>query len=284
VILDFRVRPPYKSFLSCHIFRPRAPIDDPARVGALRMDLDPMPSFEERSWERFLAEMDDAGIDRAVVMGRQSTGDFGFVTNEDVAEIARAHSNRFVAFAGIDPGAPGALAEARRCVEVLGMRGLSMEPAWSDPPLYASDARIDPIYEYAQARGVICSITMSIFVGPDVTYTHPVHIQRVARRFPNLKIVVPHACWPEIEAMLGVAMQCLNVHLVPDFYGFIPNMPMAGEIVKAANYYLRHRLLYASSYPVRPLGQSLRQFQALPLDDDAMTRALWTNGARLLGL
>jgi len=62
-------------------------------------------------------------------------------------------------------------------------------------------------------------------------------------------------------------------------------MPGANEYVKAANYYLGHRLLFASSYPVRPLGQSVEQFRALPFaSDEIRSRCLGGNAARLLGL
>jgi predicted TIM-barrel fold metal-dependent hydrolase len=132
---------------------------------------------------------------------------------------------------------------------------------------------------------MIASFTSSIFVGPDLTYCDPVHIQRVARRFPKLRIVVPHGAWPYTVQICAVAFQCSNVYLLPDFYGHIPNMPGADEYVKAANYYLGHRLLFASSYPVRPVGQSVEQFKALPFDSDEIRwRCLGGNAARLLGL
>ena len=285
MIVDFRVRPPYKSFLTCHIFRPRPPIADPVKVPGLAIGRPPMPSFELRSWEVFLREVDDARIDHAVVMGRQSAGDFGWVSNDDVAEIVRGYAGRFIGFAGIDPSKPAdAVREVKRAITELGFRGVSMEPGWCTPPLYPDDPLIDPVYEVCQQLGAICAITASIFVGPDLSYSDPIHIQRVALRYPNLRIAVSHACWPHVPTMLGVAMQCLNVYLVPDFYGYIPNMPMALEYARAANYYLGHRMLYASSYPVRPLGQSIDEFRRLPLEPDVMRRCLADNAVPLLGL
>ncbi len=285
MVIDFRVRPPYKSFLNCHIFRQRPPVSDPTKVPALAIGRPPMPSVDRRSWELFLREMDEAGIDKAVVMGRQSPDPYGWVSNDDIAEITRDYPGKFIPFAGIDPIDPAAaVREVKRAITDLGFRGISMEPAWCSKPLYPDDEIINPVYQTCQDLGVICAITASIFVGPDMSYCHPVHIQRVALRYPNLTIVVPHACWPHVEAILGVAMQCMNVHLVPDFYGYIPNMPMATEFVGAANYYLGYRMLYASSYPVRPLGQSLKEFKQLPLQPEVMSNCLWRNAARLLGL
>jgi predicted TIM-barrel fold metal-dependent hydrolase len=85
--------------------------------------------------------------------------------------------------------------------------------------------------------------------------------------------------------MCAVAFQCPNIYLVPDFYMHIPNMAGADEFLKAANFFLSYRLLYASSYPVRPLGQSVRQFSDLAFSDDAIRRrCLGENAGRLLGL
>jgi len=285
MIIDFRVRPPHAGFLSTAIFNPRDPNPDPVTARALQMNIPPYRSFSEHSMEAFIEEMDAAGVDLAVVMGRQSAPQFGSVRNEDIVDLLAHHPKRFVAFGGVNGSdLAGALAEIDRIIG-WGFKGISLDNGWCDPPLYDDDSALFPIYERCAEAGLIVSITSSIYVGPDLTYSDPVHIQRVAKRFPKLKIVVAHAAWPHTTTMCAIAMQCSNIYLVPDFYGHIPNMPGAEQYVRAANYYLSHRLLYASSYPVRPLGQSLEQFRALPFDSDEIrTRCLGTNAARLLGL
>lgn len=285
MIIDFRVRPPFGSFLGTAIFNPRDPKPDPVTARALQMNMPPYRSFSERSMEAFIEEMDAAGIDRAVVMGRQSPPQYGAVRNEDIVEILSRYPGRFLAFGGVDGSdTKAALAEIDRCIG-WGFNGISLDNGWCDPPLYDDDTRLDPVYARCAEAGLIVSITSSIFVGPDLTYSDPVHIQRVAKRFPKLRIVVAHAAWPHTTTMCAIAMQCSNIYLVPDFYGHIPNMPGADEYVRAANYYLSYRLLYASSYPVRPLGQSLEQFRALPFaSEEIRARCLGPNAARLLGL
>ena len=85
--------------------------------------------------------------------------------------------------------------------------------------------------------------------------------------------------------MCAVAFQCTNVYLVPDFYMHVPNMPGAEQYLRSANSFLSHRLLYASSYPVRPLRQSVRQFRELEFaSDEIRERCLGANALRLLGL
>ena len=87
MIVDFRVRPPYKSFLDSWLYRPRDPNPDPVDMHPLRMDADRCPSFLEKSMPLFMKEMDEAGIDVGVIMGRQAAPAFGSMPNEEVAEL-----------------------------------------------------------------------------------------------------------------------------------------------------------------------------------------------------
>jgi len=285
MVIDFRVRPPFGGFTATAIFNKRPANPEPWNARPLQMNIPYYRSFAEHSMEAFIQEMDAAGIGLAVVMGRQSPPQYGSVPNEDLVELLRLHPGRFLAFGGVNGSDPQAAArEIERCA-AWGFRGIAFDNGWSDPPLYDDAESLMPLYALCEEKRLIVSFTSSIFVGPDLTYCDPVHIQRVARRFPKLPIVVPHAAWPYAVQICGVAFQCSNVHLIPDFYGYIPNTPGAEEYVKAANYYLGHRLLFGSSYPVRPLGQSVEQFRALPFASDAIRwRCLGGNAARLLGL
>jgi predicted TIM-barrel fold metal-dependent hydrolase len=285
MIIDFRVRPPFGAFTSTAIYNARPANALPWAVRPLHMNLPYYRSFAERSMEAFIDEMDAAGIGLGVVMGRQSPPQYGSVPNEDIVALLERYPRRFIGFGGIDGSDPAkAMAEVEKCI-AWGFKGVAFDNGWCDPPLYDDDERLMPLYARCAEAGLIVSFTSSIFVGPDLTYCDPVHIQRVARRFPTLRIVVPHGAWPYTVQICAVAFQCSNVHLIPDFYGHVPNTPGADEYVKAANYYLGHRLLFASSYPVRPMGQSVEQFRAQPFESDEIRwRCLGGNAARLLGL
>jgi hypothetical protein len=54
--------------------------------------------------------------------------------------------------------------------------------------------------------------------------------------------------------------------------------------VEAANHFLSDRILYASSYPVRPLAQSLAEFQRFPYKPDVLENLLARNAATLFGI
>ena len=76
----------------------------------------------------------------------------------------------------------------------------------------------------------------------------------------------------------------MNVYCYPDFFCNLPNMPFADQFVRAANSFMRYRMMFATSYPVRPLKQSLEQFRALPFEPEVLELLLHENAERLLGL
>ena len=87
--------------------------------------------------------------------------------------------------------------------------------------------------------------------------------------------------------MLGVMIANAalgNLWVLPDFFQFIPGFPSAQDWVDAANYYLDDRLLYASSYPVRPLKQSLEEFRRFSYKPGVLDNLLAKNAANLFGI
>ena len=109
-IIDFRVRPPYKSFLGSGIFR-CWDFQSPETMTAIQMGRNPIPSVREGSMDMFVKEMDEAGIVESVIMGRR-TGDAalgsGAVDNCEIKELMDRYPGRFIGFAGIDPTEEGA--------------------------------------------------------------------------------------------------------------------------------------------------------------------------------
>jgi len=284
MIIDFRVQPPYKSFLNIHFFRSRPRGEDPIAGNPFSKGRWEIPSFDRRSVDLFVKEMDQAGIDVAVVMGQRTGERGGSVENDDVAELVRRYPGRFVGFAGVDPMDPEAGDELQRGIQDLGCRGVAVTPGWSAPPLYDDDAQVYPVYQACLDLNVPVVITSSHYIGADMTYSMPTHIQKVALDFPELTIIVGHGCWPWTTQACAVAMRCRNVYLMPEIYLHPPDMPGAEDYVRAANSFLSQRMLYSSCYPTLTLQQAMEQFGMLPIRPGSRENMLGRNGARILGL
>lgn len=288
MVIDFRTRPPYKGFITGGNFFPRPMEDDfadPSEIPAIYRDSVGIESARAGDFELYLRELTTSGIDMQVVQGRRVRPEMAQVPNDDVCELEGLYPNRFIAFPAVDAASPAeAIAELERCRRLYTVRGVSLEPGWASPPKYVDDPALDLIYAYCEEHGIICAFTLSVLAGEDLSYCDPLHLQRAAQRFPRVRFTVSHGCWPYVQEFLGVALKCNNIWFYPDFFCCLPDMPFADEFVKAANSYLRYRMMFATSYPVRPLAQSLEQFKALPFSPEVLELLLYKNAAALLGL
>lgn len=230
--------------------------------------------------EGFVAEVRAAGISRAVVVGRDTPA--LSIPNDRIVEITAGHAE-LVGIGSVDPqtqGTRGAVAEMERAVTRLGLQAINVEPGFGAPALKADDPLLLPVYDAAAQLGVPVFV-MSGPTTPDPDFNDPAAIGRIARAFPTLKIVCHHGFWPRVAEIVGVAFRYENVFLVPDMYLFLPGSQL---YIDAANGFLKDQLLFGSSYPFRPMGQSIADAHALGFSDDALDAFFFRNANRVLNL
>lgn len=277
-IIDLRCRPAY-----LHPFFggvPGSPEHDTARWLNRRVGTRGADNHFERSLtqEGFLGEIRAAGLDKAVVVGRHTPGQH--LPNDLVHSVVHGH-HELLGIGAVEPvlqGIEGALAEIDRAIDVLGLAGIDLEPGFAEPARHPDDRLYWPIYEHLQKRGVPLFI-MSGPTTPDPAYNDPGRLAAVARAFPQLKIVVSHGYWPNVQQAIGVAFRYENIHLVPDMYLFQPG---SEGYVQAANGFLGDQLLFGSSYTFRPIGQSIEDAQRLGFRDEVVEKFFYRNALRVL--
>lgn len=276
-IIDFRVRPPMPG-VSNQIFW-----TNPARRDGFnrKLGFTPAPSATHASLPLLFEEMDAVGVAIGVVIGRVSAT-LGTTSNDEIAATVQAHPERFVGIAGIDPlDRKAAVKEIDRSMS-LGLRGVNLEPGTYRIPLYADDRRLYPIYAHCEDREIPIVLMTGGNPGPDLSYTDPATVDRVAADFPGLKIILSHGNWPWVHQILHVAFRRPNVFVSPDMYLF--DLPGSEDYIKAAGTYLQDQFVYASAYPFTPLKDYAERFLKLPIPPEAMRKVLYDNAAKLLKL
>ena len=281
MIIDMRLRPPWKSIPSLAVYNFPPDGYAPEIKGAERPR-----SATERSMDLLFQEMDEAGIRCGVVMGRLADEQYGTIANEDIYELVDAYPNRFVGFPGVDSVRPReSLDELRQVAQHPKMPGVHLEPMGAAPARAADDRVYYPLYAEAERLGVIVAISGGGLMGPDFSYVDPIAIQRVARDFPGLTLIMCHGGWPWVHQAIAIAYSCPNVYVSPDMYMIYPEMPGGLEYVRAANLLLEDRIVFGTAYPTRPLPESVKDFHRLPFRDDHVKyKVLYATAARLLGL
>jgi predicted TIM-barrel fold metal-dependent hydrolase len=276
-IIDFRVRPPLKGFLDMVMYSNGERRDRFTR----QLGLEPAPSAVQRSMPLLLEEMKAASVVHGVITGR--TSDFlGSVSNADVAAIVREYPGRFSAIAAIDPTQRKAAIAQIDSALSDGFLGVTIEPGAYPVPIYADDRRLYPIYAHLEDRNVPVVIMTGGNAGPDLSYSNPIQLDRVAADFPNLRIAVSHGNWPWVSEILHVAFRRSNVYVSPDMYLY--NMPGMDDYLKAANGFLAERFIFATAYPLVPLQAYAEWFVKLPLKPENMEKCVYRNAASFLGI
>ena len=277
MIIDFRLRPPLGGFLNTLMYSAGERRDGFTRT----VGFEPSAAAQQQSMELLLQEMDEAGIDRGVVVGRLA-GVLGSVANEEVRQIVGDHPGRFLGAASIDPtsrvGACRTISEA----VAAGFKLINIEPGSYPVPMHADDRRLYPIYGHCEDLGVPVILMVGGTAGPDLSYSDPIRTDRVLADFPNLKVIVAHGGWPWVTEILHIGFRRQNMYLSPDMY--FSRMPGWEEYVKAADTFMADRMLYASSFPFCPVKGYKQWFERLPIKPENLQKIMGGNARRLLGL
>lgn len=140
--------------------------------------------------EEFLELMDDAGVDKAVLV--QAATVHGY-DNSYCADSAQRYPDRFVGVCTIDMLAPDAPDRLSYWVEERGMRGIRLFTTGSGRPEtdWLDDPRTFPVWERARSLGIPVCVQMRATGIP--------RLRRVLERFTDIPVLVDHMAGPSLH-------------------------------------------------------------------------------------
>lgn len=211
------------------------------------------------------------------------------LSNDLVSAIVRKHPKRFAFFASVDPwkGA-AAISELERAVRDLGAVGAKFHPSLQD--FYPSDERHFDLWAKATELGIPCLFhtgTSGIGAGTPggqgirLDPARPIHLDVVAARFPELRIIAAHFGWPWHLELIAIALHKANVFI--ELSGWSPRY-YPEELVREIGGRLQDRALFGSDYPFIKPARVLEEMDGLELKPEAKVKILRENAARLLKL
>lgn len=278
-IIDFRVRPPYKSYLNFFTEYYRSTFKE-FHEGFLRTEF--KGSASTASFEEFIEELDRAGIDKAVVPGR---GFIDNIYNDDLFELAEKYEDRFIIFPFIDPlEGQKALDDIDEYVINGNGKGVVVEPGLSKTnPARCDDERMFGVYKKLEDNNIPLMITYSVLAYHDYNGDSPREIDYIATQFPKLTIILAHGGWPWTLENITTAFRRPNVYLVPDVYA--TRGPGADDYITAAKSILKNKILFASSYPAAPIEETANIVKnEWGLDEETKEKILYSNAAKIIKL
>ena len=206
------------------------------------------PTVVSVSQEEFLADLQDADIDKAIVLSDKRT------SPEMVSEFVRRDPEHFIGFGYVNPILSEMDEEVFRQRDELGLYGLKLYPC-SDG-YYADDTHAFKVYEAASSIGMP---VMFHHAGMPNSYdlmkhNDPAQIDAVAECFPELRIVLAHLGYPRVEETLYVARKHRNVWCDVSWpYGDV-NHPsflymLWRDLLVALNLGVIDKMIFGTDYP-----------------------------------
>jgi predicted TIM-barrel fold metal-dependent hydrolase len=249
--------------------------------------LDPLLRWtrQERSagWtvDGFLADMADAGVERALICAW--AGPTGMlIDNDEVAAIVAQHPSRLSGVAAVDIRQPvAAIAELRRSVEDLGCVALRIVPwLWDLPP---DDRRFYPLYASCVELGIpVC--TQIGHTGPLCPSEpgRPIpYLDRVLLDFPDLVVVGGHVGYPWIDEVLSLVVKYPNFFVDTSAYAAHRLPAQLVDFMRGPG---AGRVMFGTNWPMLTPRRCLDRIEQLHLDEDGQAAFLAGNAQRVFHL
>ncbi|MFB0560299.1 MAG: amidohydrolase family protein [Candidatus Lokiarchaeia archaeon] len=156
-----------------------------------------MPDFWQKDASTVVEDMDNARVDKAVIMPVDFELKVGKAKmsieeqNRYHAMAADEYPDKLISFASVDPRrGEKAVQLLEKGVTEWGMKGLKFHP---DAGYYPNDPVCFPLYEKCVELGVpLLSHCGLIFIPFEVKYNNPIYLDDVQTAFPDLKIIAAH--------------------------------------------------------------------------------------------
>jgi len=212
-------------------------------------------------------------VDRAVVFGGKARLSGVWVDDHYVAQYVALDPKRLIGFLSVDPTQEGWERELREGHLELGMRGIKLLPMYAG--FRPDDERLDPLWRYAtEHRLPVLLHTGTTFIAQaPLECTLPRHIDVVATRFPEVKIIMAHLGHPYEGECIVTARKHPNVYTDISALHYRP-WQFYNSLMLVQEYGVWGKLLFGTDYPFTTVDatiQGLRGMNAM-LEGTALPR------------
>lgn len=242
-------------------------------------------------WSEYAATALDC--DKTIVFGGKARLAGLWVPDREVADYVARQPDRLIGFLSVDPTHPGwrdELEEGHQDLKLKGIKLLSMYAGFSP-----AEPELDDLWRYAtkhQLPVLLHTGTTFIDKAP-LECTLPRHLDNVAIRFPEVRIILAHLSHPYEGECVAVIRKHANVYADVSALHYRP-FQLYHSLMLVQEYGVWNKLLFGTDYPfttaeaslagLRSLNQMLEGTNLPRLDMDQMERMIHRDSLSLLGL
>ena len=211
-------------------------------------------------WDEYLARATQ--VDRVVVFGGKARLSGLWVDDQYVADYVTAHADKLIGFLSVDPTQEGWQDEMFDGHERLGLRGIKLLSMYAG--FRPDDERLDPLWAYAAKHQLpVLLHTGTTFVSQaPLECTLPRHLDQVAIRFPDVKIIMAHLSHPYENECVVVIRKHPNVYSDISALHYRP-FQLYHSLMLVQEYGVWDKVLFGSDYPFTTVDASIDGLRAL---------------------
>jgi predicted TIM-barrel fold metal-dependent hydrolase len=230
---------------------------------------------------------------KTVVFGGKARLSGLWVDDRYVAQYVAAHPDKLIGFLSVDPAVDGWDKELRAGHQELGLRGIKLMPMYGG---YRPDEkRLDPLWEYAtEQRLPVLLHTGTTFISQaPLECTLPRHLDTVATRFPDVKMILAHLGHPYEGECVVTIRKHKNLYADISALHYRP-FQFYHSLMLVQEYGVWDKLLFGTDYPFTSVKATLDGLRSLnkmvegtnlpPLNEEAIERMIYRDSLGLLGL
>lgn len=230
---------------------------------------------------------------RTIVFGGKARLSGLWVDDRYVADYVAAHPDRLVGFLSLDPTQDGWEREMREGREELGLCGIKLMPMYAG--FRPDDERLDPLWRYAARHElpVLLHTGTTFIAQAPLECTLPRHLDPVAVRFPEVRIVLAHLGHPYEAECIAVTRKHPNVYTDISALHYRP-FQLYHSLMLVQEYGVWDKVLFGTDYPfttvratidgLRGLNRMLDGTNLPRLDEQAIEVMICRDSITLLGI
>jgi predicted TIM-barrel fold metal-dependent hydrolase len=230
---------------------------------------------------------------RTVVFGGKAKLSDLWVDDRHVARYVAQDAAHLIGFLSVDPTQDGWEREMRAGHDELGLRGIKLMPMYAG--FRPDEPRLDPLWRYAQEHRLpVLLHTGTTFVSQaPLECTLPRHLDAVAARFPDARIVMAHLGHPYEGECVAVIRKHPNVYADVSALYYRP-FQLYHSLMLVQEYGVWQKLLFGTDYPfttvngtidgLRKLNDMLEGTKLPRLDAKQIEDLIYRDGTAVLQL
>lgn len=199
---------------------------------------------------------------KTIVFGGKARRSELWVDDRYIADYVAKHPDTLIGFLSVDPTQDGWEREMRDGHETLGLRGIKLLPMYAG--FFPHDDRLDPLWKYATEKQIpVLLHTGTTFVAQaPLECTLPRHIDSVAIKFPDVKIIMAHLGHPYEGECVATIRKHPNVYADVSALHYRP-FQLYHSLMLVQEYGVWSKVLFGTDYPFTTVNDAVAGIRGL---------------------